>query len=177
MWTSTTACGWWRKTASKAPGRPGPSGSLKPHLLERLNKNLCPENRMRYIWDFEDSGLLIRHDRLICDFCSSNQRFACGFLQIPPRGGHPCRPANSSPCRACRGLSPPSGCALPGAPQKRQGRCWPCLDLLLIGDVWLALPEPPPAPKAEQSAAQQQYGGRGRHDHFADGQRTGGIYI
>src|ERR1044072_56280 len=33
--------------------------------------------------DFEDIGLLIQLDRLICDFCSSSQRFACGFLQIP----------------------------------------------------------------------------------------------
>jgi len=44
-----------------------------------------------------------------------------GFLQIPPRDGHPCRSANSSPCRACGGLSPPSGRALPGAPKKGGG--------------------------------------------------------
>ena len=69
--------------------------------------------------DFEDTCLLIRHDRLVCDFCSSSQRFACGFLQIPPRDGHPCRPANSSPCRVCRGLAPPSECALPGAQGKK----------------------------------------------------------
>ena len=57
---------------------------------------------------FEDIGLLTQHSRLICDSCSSGQRFACGFLQIPPRGRHPCRPANRSPCWADRGLSPPS---------------------------------------------------------------------
>ena len=51
--------------------------------------------------------------------CSSGQRFACSFLQIPPRDGHPCRSANTSPCRVCRGLAPPSECALPGAPIKR----------------------------------------------------------
>ena len=45
--------------------------------------------------------------------------FGCHYDQIPPRDGHPCRPANSSPCRACRGLSPPSGCALPGAQVKK----------------------------------------------------------
>ncbi len=28
--------------------------------------------------------------------CSSCQRFVCGFLQIPPRDGHPCRSANTS---------------------------------------------------------------------------------
>ena len=49
---------------------------------------------------FEGIGLLAQHDRLVCDSCSSSQRFACGFLQIPPRDGHPCRPANSPPCRA-----------------------------------------------------------------------------
>ena len=51
--------------------------------------------------------------------CSSGQRFAYSFLQIPPRDGHPCRSANTSPCRVCRGLTPPSECALPGAPKKR----------------------------------------------------------
>lgn len=39
---------------------------------------------------------------------SSGQHFACGFLQIPPRDGHPCRSANISPCRVCRGLTPHS---------------------------------------------------------------------
>src|SRR5258708_27673599 len=70
------------------------------------------------VLDFEDICLLIQLARLICDFCSSNQRFACGFLQIPPRDGHPCRPANDSPCRVRRRLSLPSGCALPGAQRK-----------------------------------------------------------
>ena len=50
--------------------------------------------------------------------CSSEQRFACSFLQIPPRDGHPCCSANTSPCRVCRGLTPPSECALPGAPKQ-----------------------------------------------------------
>jgi hypothetical protein len=57
---------------------------------------------------FEDICLLARRGRLICDFCSSSQHVACGFLQIPPRGRHPCRPANSSSCQACRGLAPSS---------------------------------------------------------------------
>src|SRR5881628_3409504 len=67
------------------------------------------------VLDFEDIGLLIQLVRLLCAFCSSSQRFACGFLQIPSRDGHPCRPANDSPCRVRRGLSPPSSRALPGA--------------------------------------------------------------
>ena len=50
--------------------------------------------------------------------CTSGQRFAFGFLRIRSRPRHPCRSANTSPCRVCRGLSPPSTCALPGAPKK-----------------------------------------------------------
>ena len=53
---------------------------------------------------FEDIGLLTHCGRLVCGSCSSGQCFACGFLQIPPHGGHPCRLANRSPCRAGRGL-------------------------------------------------------------------------
>jgi len=68
--------------------------------------------------DFEDKCLLIQLACLIYDFCSSSQRFACGFLQIPPRDGHPCRPANDSPCRVRRRLSLPSKSALPGAHRK-----------------------------------------------------------
>src|SRR6266536_4220078 len=51
--------------------------------------------------------------------CSSGQRFAFSFLPIPPHDGHRCRSANTSPCRVCRGLSPPSECALPGAPNEK----------------------------------------------------------
>jgi hypothetical protein len=84
---------------------------------------------------FEDIGLLTHCDRLVCDFCSSGQRFAFSFLQIPPHGGHPCRSANRSPCRVDRGLPPPNHPAtttatgtapvkalraMPGAPKKRQ---------------------------------------------------------
>jgi hypothetical protein len=70
--------------------------------------------------DFEGICLLIQLPRLVCDFCSSGQRFACGFLQIPPRDGHPCRPANDSPCRVRRRLSLPSRSALPGAQKQGQ---------------------------------------------------------
>jgi hypothetical protein len=57
---------------------------------------------------FKDICLFTHCGRLICDFCSSGQCFAFGFLQIPPRDGHPCRSANRSPCRVDSGLSPPS---------------------------------------------------------------------
>src|SRR5437870_11480076 len=83
--------------------------------------------------DFEDNCLLIQLARLVCDFCSSSQRFACGFLQIPPRDGHPCRPANDSPCRVRRRLSLPSECALAGRTKKKGA---------LARSFWLALPTP-----------------------------------
>ena len=60
--------------------------------------------RSGQVLDFEDIRLLIHSGCLVCGFCTSSQRFACGFLQIPPRDGHPCRPANISPCRVCNGL-------------------------------------------------------------------------
>src|SRR6266481_7851434 len=34
------------------------------------------------VLDFEDSCLLIQLARLVCDFCSSGQRFACGFPEF-----------------------------------------------------------------------------------------------
>lgn len=89
---------------------------------------------------FEDIGLLTHGVRLVCDSCSSGQCFAFGFLQIPPRGRHPCRSASGSPCRAHRGLAPPSHpatttCtgtapvkalrAMPGAPRKKGGPAGP----------------------------------------------------
>ena len=67
---------------------------------------------------FTDIGLLTPPCRLTSASCSSGQRFAFSFLQIRSRPRHPCRSANTSPCRACRGLPPPSMCALPGAPKK-----------------------------------------------------------
>ncbi len=48
-----------------------------------------------------------------------------------PRGGHPCRPANVSPCRVRRGLAPPSEYALPGAP-KRKGSQVASLSLSIV---------------------------------------------
>jgi len=67
---------------------------------------------------FDDIGRLAPLCRLVSASCSSGQRFAFGFLQIRSHPRHPCRSANSSPCRASSGLAPPSLCALPGAPKK-----------------------------------------------------------
>ena len=67
---------------------------------------------------FDDIGRLTPLCRVVSASCSSGQRFALGFLQIRSYPRHPCRSDNSSPCRSSRGLSPPSKCALPGAPLK-----------------------------------------------------------
>ena len=85
----------------------------------RSPSHLCPPHlRPRLPYRYRALKIIAfspRRSRLVCGCCSSSQCFACGFLQIPPRGGHPCRAANSSPCRVCRGLAPPSGRAMPGA--------------------------------------------------------------
>ena len=75
-------------------------------------------SRPVHVSDFALFRLLVPRCRLVSASCSSRQRFASSFLQIPSHPGHPCRAANISPCRACRGLSPPSECALPGAQTK-----------------------------------------------------------
>jgi hypothetical protein len=69
------------------------------------------------ISDFEDIGLLIQLARLVCVFCSSGQRFAGGFLQIPPRDGHPCHPL-TIPSAGFVGHFHPDKSALPGATKK-----------------------------------------------------------
>ena len=88
-------------------------------LTFTLMPGTCTPVSAVQVLDFEDIGLLIRHERLLCASCSSGQRFACGFLQIPPHDGHPCRLANDSPCRGHRRLALLSECALPGAPTKK----------------------------------------------------------
>ena len=107
--------------------------------------------------DFEETGLLIPCHCLVCDSCSSGQCFAFGFLQIPPRGGHPCRSANRSPCRAGSGLSPPSLSsattasesapftalrAMPGAREVQLWLCHICADVFqsVVAGAYTATP-------------------------------------
>jgi len=47
--------------------------------------------------DFAVSRPLVRHSRLISDFCSSTRTFAIRFFQTPPRSGGPCVLARPSP--------------------------------------------------------------------------------
>src|SRR5690554_705019 len=44
---------------------------------------------------------------LICDSCSSGREFAFSFLQIPPRGGHPCCSASGSRYQGPQGTFTP----------------------------------------------------------------------
>ncbi len=112
--------------------------AVRPPRVMRATFTLIPATSTTtasvQVSGFEDNGLLTHCSCLVGDFCSSGQCFAFGFLQIPPRDGHPCRSANCSPCRVNRGLPPPSHPvtttvtgtapvtalrAMPGAPQKR----------------------------------------------------------
>ena len=70
-------------------------------------------------------SLTLMHD-LVCDFCSSDRRFArsitpsrtSSFLQILSRDRHPCLRLYPSHCRADWGLSPVRSVRPPGALKK-----------------------------------------------------------
>ena len=98
-------------TLADLPGYDAPTFTLMPVGYT--------SRRSVQVSGFADICLLTPPCRLISASCSSGQRFAFSFLQISSRPEHPCRSANSSPCRASRGLPPPSECALPGAQQKK----------------------------------------------------------
>ena len=97
-------------TLADLPGYDAPTFTLMPVGFT--------SRRSVQVSGFADIRLLTPPCRLISASCSSGQCFAFGFLQISSRPEHPCRSANSSPCRASRGLPPPSECALPGAPKQ-----------------------------------------------------------
>jgi hypothetical protein len=94
-------------TYADLPGYDAPTFTLMP-VGSTLQRSV-------QVSGFDDISRLTPLQRLVSASCSSGQRFAFGFLQIRSHPRHPCRSANSSPCRASRGLSPPSKCALPGA--------------------------------------------------------------
>src|ERR1700746_1957906 len=105
-----------RGTHADLPGYCAPTFTLMP-------VGFTPQPSVQVL-GFDDFGHLTRLRRLVSASCSSGQRFAFGFLQIRSRPRHPCRSANSSPCRVSRGLSPPSECALPGAPKRKPTKWW-----------------------------------------------------
>jgi len=72
----------------------------------------CPQ-ACKTFWRDPQTGLLVSAS------CSSGQRFAIRLPSDPQSPTEPLPLANHSPCRAGRGLSPPSRCALPGAPMKK----------------------------------------------------------
>jgi len=57
------------------------------------------------VLDFGETCLLIQHERLLCDSCSSGQRFAMGFLPTDASRRRSCPSANPSPCRVNNRLS------------------------------------------------------------------------
>ena len=78
------------------------------------------------VLDFESFGPLIQRGCLLCGFCSSGQRFVSGFLQIPPRDGHPCLqltvpPAGPVEDLACSAHAAPPGESPCRAQQRQRG--------------------------------------------------------
>ena len=72
-------------------------GSPRPSRLRlRLRSSMPDVNAAFTPWSSGSVGLRFvqqtrpLHKCLLCGFCSSVQDFASSFLQIPPRGGHPC---------------------------------------------------------------------------------------
>ena len=104
-----------RLSTPVAQGRPSDLPGYCAHTFTLMSVGFTSARSVQ-VSGFDDIGRLTPRRRLVSASCSSNQRFAYSFLQIPSRPGHPCRSANTSPCRACRGLAPPSICAMPGAP-------------------------------------------------------------
>jgi hypothetical protein len=94
-------------THADLPGYCAPTFTLMP-------VGYTPQRSVQ-VSGFDDICRLTPLRRLISASCSSGQRFAFSFLRIRSHPRHPCRLANTSPCRVCRGLPPPNTCALPGA--------------------------------------------------------------
>ena len=89
----------------------GPSKHLSTFLAQRqtdrsprvIHATFLPYTRRIYSSTLPDDYRALKimafspgWNCLVCDFCSSGRKFACGFLQIPPHSGHPCRSASGS---------------------------------------------------------------------------------
>ena len=108
---------WWLVPSPRDDGSPKANHQISPGIthspsrlsLSDLRRNVRASIGLCIYWPAHPAASPLSAG------CSSEQRFACSFLRIPPHDGHPCCSANTSPCRVCRGLTPPSECALPGA--------------------------------------------------------------
>ena len=91
--------------------------------------------------------------RALCDFCSSDQRFACTFLQIPPHDGHPWCSAMTFPLLGQSRDFHPLECAHAGRTQKNTASIRTlCLKLTIykatVGyPVFLSSSNPPMLPE------------------------------
>jgi hypothetical protein len=119
---TTAAADFWRLIpAPLDAGSPKASRQISPGITHSLSRLCLSDLHHGVPCKYWALRKLARSPTVkpLSASCSSGQRFAYSFLQIPPRDGHPCRSANTSPCRVCRGLTPPSECALPGAQTKK----------------------------------------------------------
>ena len=74
--------------------------------------------------DFVLQRKLIHPSPAQWDSCSSGRKFAYSFLQIPPRGGHPCCSANNYCSHSLFGTFTLKVMYMPGAPCRTGGgRC------------------------------------------------------
>jgi hypothetical protein len=65
------------------------------------------------------------HNGLVCDFCSSGQGFAAGFLQIPSRDGHPCLWLTLLAAKRVADFNR-KVCAHAGRTKRNSARIWHC---------------------------------------------------
>ena len=67
-----------------------PAMSVRPPRVRRTLSLHSPAASTLWdsesLWDFGLFGSFIYPELPLCGFCSSGQRFACTFLQIPPHG-------------------------------------------------------------------------------------------
>jgi len=99
---SADFCRTSRHSVSRLP-RTGFRPVLDSRSPRVMRVTFTPYTRRIYIHTLPDGYWALKNIAfspgcacLVCDFCSSGRSFACGFLQIPGRPGHPCRSANGS---------------------------------------------------------------------------------
>ncbi|SPA15072.1 hypothetical protein CBM2633_A50728 [Cupriavidus taiwanensis] len=97
-------------SSADLPGYDAPTFTLMP-------VGSTPHHSVQVL-GFGNYGYLTPIRRLI-RFLFVRPALCLGLPSDPQSPGEPLPLANTSPCRVCRGLSPPSECALPGAPQKK----------------------------------------------------------
>lgn len=121
-------------------------------------RRIYPCTRPDDIWASPSIAGLPHAIGLVSGFCSSGPSFASGFLQIPPRGGHPCLRLVVPVITAHRGLTPPrfTPCLAHQKEKRRRGslrftlplqdECLPESESGMLSLV--PIPQVPPSPQS-----------------------------